>query len=122
MIAQGYGKSSISVQATAFSGIRDAANTSPARAASWRSRARSRARLGEHGISVNTLAPGFPLRRQVLRRIPISRGPRASAAVQSRSLRRDEHPQELLGAMVSWRRRKSDFVTGQTLGGRRRQT
>ena len=36
-------------------------------------------------------------------------------AVQSRSLRRDEHPQDLLGALVFLASAESDFVTGQTL-------
>jgi NAD(P)-dependent dehydrogenase (short-subunit alcohol dehydrogenase family) len=36
-------------------------------------------------------------------------------AVQSRSLRRDEHPQDLLGALVFLSSAESDFITGQTL-------
>jgi NAD(P)-dependent dehydrogenase (short-subunit alcohol dehydrogenase family) len=36
-------------------------------------------------------------------------------AVQSRSLQRDEHPQDLLGALVFLASADSDFVTGQTL-------
>ena len=36
-------------------------------------------------------------------------------AVQSRSLLRDEHPQDLLGALVFQASAESDFVTGQTL-------
>ena len=36
-------------------------------------------------------------------------------AVESRSLRRDEHPQDLLGALVFLASADSDFITGQTL-------
>jgi NAD(P)-dependent dehydrogenase (short-subunit alcohol dehydrogenase family) len=36
-------------------------------------------------------------------------------AVQSRALQRDEHPQDLLGALVFLASSDSDFVTGQTL-------
>jgi NAD(P)-dependent dehydrogenase (short-subunit alcohol dehydrogenase family) len=36
-------------------------------------------------------------------------------AVASRSLHRDEHPQDLLGALVFLASADSDFVTGQTI-------
>jgi NAD(P)-dependent dehydrogenase (short-subunit alcohol dehydrogenase family) len=36
-------------------------------------------------------------------------------AVASRALHRDEHPQDLLGALVFLASAESDFVTGQTL-------
>ena len=36
-------------------------------------------------------------------------------AIQSRSLRRDEHPQDLLGALVFLASADSDFITGQTI-------
>jgi NAD(P)-dependent dehydrogenase (short-subunit alcohol dehydrogenase family) len=36
-------------------------------------------------------------------------------AVESRSLRRDQHPQDLLGALVFLASADSDFITGQTL-------
>jgi NAD(P)-dependent dehydrogenase (short-subunit alcohol dehydrogenase family) len=36
-------------------------------------------------------------------------------AVQSRSLRRDEQPQDLLGALVFLSSVDSDFVTGETI-------
>jgi len=36
-------------------------------------------------------------------------------AVQSRSLKRDEHPQDLLGALIFLASAESDFVTGQTI-------
>ena len=36
-------------------------------------------------------------------------------AVQARSLHRDEHPQDLLGALIFLASAESDFVTGQTI-------
>jgi NAD(P)-dependent dehydrogenase (short-subunit alcohol dehydrogenase family) len=36
-------------------------------------------------------------------------------AVQSRSLKRDEHPQDLLGTLIFLASAESDFVTGQTI-------
>ena len=41
--------------------------------------------------------------------------PMRERAVQSRALQRDEHPQDLLGALVFLASAESDFVTGQTL-------
>jgi NAD(P)-dependent dehydrogenase (short-subunit alcohol dehydrogenase family) len=36
-------------------------------------------------------------------------------AVQSRALHRDEHPQDLVGALIFLASGESDFVTGQSL-------
>ena len=71
--------------------------------------------LGEHGIRVNTLSPGFTLSDTVLRDNPGHVETARERAVQSRSLRRDEHPQDLLGALVFLSSADSDFITGQTL-------
>jgi len=71
--------------------------------------------LGEHGIRVNTLAPGFTLSDTVMRDNPGHVETARDRAVQSRWLRRDEHPQDLLGALVFLSSAESDFVTGQTL-------
>ena len=71
--------------------------------------------LGEHGIRVNTLAPGFTLSDTVVRENPGHVQTARDRAVQSRSLRRDEHPQDLLGALVFLASADSDFITGQTI-------
>ena len=71
--------------------------------------------LGEHGIRVNTLAPGFTLSDTVMSENPGHVNTARERAVQSRSLRRDEHPQDLLGALVFLSSADSDFVTGQTM-------
>src|SRR5206468_659516 len=56
--------------------------------------------LGEHGIRVNTLAPGFTLSDTVVSDNPGHVKTARERAVQSRSIKRDEHPQDLLGALV----------------------
>jgi NAD(P)-dependent dehydrogenase (short-subunit alcohol dehydrogenase family) len=71
--------------------------------------------LGEHGIRVNTLAPGFTLSDTVMSENPGHVQTARERAVQSRSLHRDQHPQDLLGALVFLASADSDFVTGQTI-------
>jgi NAD(P)-dependent dehydrogenase (short-subunit alcohol dehydrogenase family) len=71
--------------------------------------------LGDHGIRVNTLAPGFTLSDTVVRENPGHVRTARERAIQSRALRRDETPQDLLGALIFLASAESDFVTGQTL-------
>jgi NAD(P)-dependent dehydrogenase (short-subunit alcohol dehydrogenase family) len=71
--------------------------------------------LGEHGIRVNTLAPGFTLSDTVLAENPGHVRTARERAVASRSLKRDETPQDLLGALVFLACAESDFITGQTI-------
>jgi NAD(P)-dependent dehydrogenase (short-subunit alcohol dehydrogenase family) len=71
--------------------------------------------LGANGIRVNTLAPGFTLSDTVMNENPGHVQTARDRAVESRSLRRDQHPQDLLGALVFLASADSDFITGQTL-------
>jgi NAD(P)-dependent dehydrogenase (short-subunit alcohol dehydrogenase family) len=71
--------------------------------------------LGEHGIRVNTLAPGFTLSDTVVDENPGHVSTARERAVQSRALKRDQHPQDLLGALVFLASAESDFITGQSL-------
>jgi NAD(P)-dependent dehydrogenase (short-subunit alcohol dehydrogenase family) len=115
MTAQGYGKIINIGSGTAFRGIPwmlHYVTTKGGIMAMTRALARE---LGEHGIRVNTLAPGFTLSDTVMRENPGHVETARERAVQSRSLRRDEHPQDLLGALVFLASADSDFVTGQTL-------
>src|SRR5262249_61577441 len=66
-------------------------------------------------IRVTTLAPGFTLTATVMRENPGHVETARDRAIQSRSLRRDEHPQDLLGALVFLASPESDFVPGRTL-------
>ncbi|MGV3634244.1 MAG: SDR family NAD(P)-dependent oxidoreductase [Pseudorhodoplanes sp.] len=70
--------------------------------------------LGEHGICVNTLAPGL-----VMSETLVASGTHDEAlkarVVGSRAFKRDQIPQDLLGALVFLSSTDSDFVTGQTI-------
>jgi NAD(P)-dependent dehydrogenase (short-subunit alcohol dehydrogenase family) len=115
MTAQGYGKIINIGSGTAFRGIPwmlHYVTTKGGIMAFTRALARE---LGEHGIRVNTLAPGFTLSDTVMHENPGHVQTARDRAIQSRSLRRDEHPQDLLGALVFLASSDSDFITGQTL-------
>jgi NAD(P)-dependent dehydrogenase (short-subunit alcohol dehydrogenase family) len=70
---------------------------------------------GEHDIRVNTLAPGFTLSDTIMSENPGHVATARERAIHSRSLKRDEHPQDLLGALIFLASAESDFVTGQTV-------
>jgi NAD(P)-dependent dehydrogenase (short-subunit alcohol dehydrogenase family) len=115
MTAQGYGKIINIGSGTAFRGIPwmlHYVTTKGGIMAMTRALARE---LGEHGIRVNTLAPGFTLSDTVMSENPGHVETARDRAIQSRSLRRDEHPQDLLGALVFLASADSDFITGQTI-------
>ncbi|MGA7489543.1 MAG: SDR family oxidoreductase [Xanthobacteraceae bacterium] len=115
MIAQGYGKIINIGSGTAYRGIPWMLHYVTSKGgimAFTRALARE---LGSHGIRVNTLAPGFTLSDTVLSENPGHVNTARDRAVQSRALQRDEHPQDLLGALVFLAAADSDFVTGQTL-------
>ncbi len=115
MIARGYGKIINIGSGTAFRGIPWMLHYVTSKGgimAFTRALARE---LGAHGIRVNTLAPGFTLSDTVLSENPGHVRTARDRAVQSRALQRDEHPQDLLGALIFLASADSDFVTGQTI-------
>ena len=115
MQAQGYGKIINIGSGTAFRGIPSMLHYVTSKGgimAFTRALARE---LGEHGIRVNTLAPGFTLSDTVVAENPGHVHTARERAVQSRALKRDETPQDLLGALIFLASAESDFVTGQTL-------
>jgi len=70
--------------------------------------------LGDFGICVNTLAPGYTLSDTGLSNtvhVEKSRGP----AVQRRAIKRDQYPEDLLGTLLFLCSPDSDFMTGQVL-------
>jgi NAD(P)-dependent dehydrogenase (short-subunit alcohol dehydrogenase family) len=71
--------------------------------------------LGEHGIRVNTLAPGFILSDSVVSENPEHVATARPTVLQIRALKRDAYPEDLLGALVFLASSASDFITGQTL-------
>ncbi len=115
MIAQKYGKIINISSGTVARGIPSFAHyvTSKGAVTAF-TRAVSR-ELGEHNICVNNLAPGFTLSDSVIKENPghleHSQGP----SIARRALKRDEYPEDLLGALVFLASRDSDFVTGQTI-------
>jgi NAD(P)-dependent dehydrogenase (short-subunit alcohol dehydrogenase family) len=115
MIERGYGKIINIGSGTAFRGIPWMLHYVTSKGgimAFTRALARE---LGAHGIRVNTLAPGFTLSDTVLSENPGHVRTARDRAVQSRALPRDEHPQDLLGALIFLASADSDFVTGQTI-------
>jgi len=70
--------------------------------------------LGGDGICVNTLAPGLIMSDSVVESGTHSDS-LVSAVVQSRALKRDAFPTDLLGALVFLASANSDFVTGQLI-------
>ena len=115
MIAQGYGKIINIGSGTAYKGIPRMLHyvTSKGGIMAF-TRALSR-ELGEHGVRVNTLAPGFTLSETVMQENPHHTATAGKASVAGRAIRRDEHPQDLLGALIFLAGAESDFITGQTI-------
>jgi NAD(P)-dependent dehydrogenase (short-subunit alcohol dehydrogenase family) len=71
--------------------------------------------LGEHNICVNNLAPGFTLSDSVINENPGHLEHSRAPSLVRRALKRDEYPEDLLGALVFLASAESDFVTGQTI-------
>ncbi len=70
--------------------------------------------LGGDGICVNTLAPGLIMSDSVQQSGTHSDAT-VNAVVQSRALKRDAFPVDLLGALVFLASKESDFVSGQII-------
>jgi NAD(P)-dependent dehydrogenase (short-subunit alcohol dehydrogenase family) len=70
--------------------------------------------LGEHGIAVNTLAPGLVLSDTGVENTQHHDEERAPVR-NSRAFKRDMFPEDLLGALVFLASSDSDFITGQTI-------
>lgn len=70
--------------------------------------------LGGDGICVNTLAPGLIMSDSVQKSGTHS-DTLVNAVVQSRAIKRDAFPEDLLGALVFLASKDSDFVTGQII-------
>jgi len=71
--------------------------------------------LGEHGIRVNTLSPGLTMSETLMAENPGHIATARDRVVAARSLKRDEQPQDLLGALVFLASTDSDFMTGQNV-------
>jgi NAD(P)-dependent dehydrogenase (short-subunit alcohol dehydrogenase family) len=71
--------------------------------------------LGDDGIRVNTLMPGFTMSDSIMNENPGHVETARGRAVASRAIKRDMQPEDLLGALVFLASAESDFVTGQTI-------
>lgn len=114
MIACGYGKI-INIGSTiAYRGLPEMAHYVTSKGAILGlTRALSR-ELGEHGICVNTLAPGLTMSDTLMDNEEHVRMFR-DRVVQSRAIKRDQYPADLIGALLFLASADSDFVTGQTI-------
>ena len=70
--------------------------------------------LGNDGITVNAIAPGFTLSEGVLKSRD-SGTASSDASRRSRAISRDEHPDDLVGAVSFLASDDAAFMTGQTL-------
>jgi NAD(P)-dependent dehydrogenase (short-subunit alcohol dehydrogenase family) len=70
--------------------------------------------LGPDSILVNAIAPGFTLSDGVVRGEVHVKHFR-ELAVKSRSLMRDQYPEDVVGAVKFFAGAGSSFITGQTL-------
>ena len=71
--------------------------------------------LGEYGIRVNTLSPGLTMSETLIAENPGHIATARDRVIAARSLKRDQHPQDLLGALVFLASADSDFMTGQNV-------
>jgi NAD(P)-dependent dehydrogenase (short-subunit alcohol dehydrogenase family) len=70
--------------------------------------------VGEEHICVNAIAPGSTMSENILKRTNWKGGgPEKTRA--ARALKRDEVPEDLIGACIFFASAESDFITGQTL-------
>lgn len=70
--------------------------------------------LGNDGICVNAIAPGFTV-SEAIKGNPTFPELSHQVAVNSRCFKRDEQPVDLLGTIVFLASDESDFITGQTI-------
>lgn len=69
--------------------------------------------LGQHGIRVNTLAPGLVMSDGIMTNTK-QVDEMHDAVIAARSIKRTGYPEDLIGALVFLSAAQSDFVAGQT--------
>ena len=115
MIAQKYGKIINISSGTVARGIPNFAHYVTSKGAVTAFTRSVSRELGEYNICVNNLAPGFTLSDSVINENPQHLEHSRAPSLARRALRRDEYPEDLLGALVFLASADSDFVTGQTI-------
>jgi NAD(P)-dependent dehydrogenase (short-subunit alcohol dehydrogenase family) len=114
MIAKGRGKIVNVASATVFkgtTGLLHYVSSKGAVVAMTRALARE---LGPHKICVNAIAPGLTMSEAIAAN-PDWKGAAAQATVQSRAFRREQVPDDIIGALLFLAGDGSDFMTGQCL-------
>jgi len=114
MKKQGYGKIINIASGTLFKGspnLLHYVSSKGAILAMTRSLARE---LGDHGIRVNSLAPGLTMSEAVIA-MDEDHHEQHMKTVNSRALKREQTPDDLVGAMIFLASADSDFMTGQCM-------
>lgn len=115
MIKEKYGKIINIASGTAYRGIPNMLHYVSSKGAMVSfSRALSRD-LGKYGICVNTLVPGLVMSDTLLTNNPEHVAHMRDAVLSTRSIKRDEKPEDLIGGLIFLSSNESDFVTGQSL-------
>jgi NAD(P)-dependent dehydrogenase (short-subunit alcohol dehydrogenase family) len=70
--------------------------------------------LGKDGIRVNCVAPGFTMTESVKEQPEVVEKLR-EASIASRTIQRDQVPEDVVGAVVYFASPEASFVTGQTM-------
>jgi NAD(P)-dependent dehydrogenase (short-subunit alcohol dehydrogenase family) len=70
--------------------------------------------VGDDGICVNTIAPGYTL-SDIIKEKPMDSEETVKAVINARCLKRAEHPEDILGTVLFLASDESDFITGQTI-------
>jgi NAD(P)-dependent dehydrogenase (short-subunit alcohol dehydrogenase family) len=115
MIAQKYGKIINISSGTVARGIPNFAHYVTSKGAVTAFTRSVSRELGEYNICVNSLAPGFTLSDSVIRENPGHLAHSQQPSIVRRAIKRDEYPEDLLGALVFLASADSDFITGQTI-------
>jgi NAD(P)-dependent dehydrogenase (short-subunit alcohol dehydrogenase family) len=68
--------------------------------------------LGQYGIRVNAIAPGFTESGENMKNIPPEH---AKAQADARMIKRTERPEDLVGTLIFLASDDSDFMSGQTI-------
>jgi NAD(P)-dependent dehydrogenase (short-subunit alcohol dehydrogenase family) len=70
--------------------------------------------VGEDGICVNCIAPGLTLSDNIRGKLAVLQAAR-EMEIKARAFKRDQMPEDLVGAVIYFSSAASDFVTGQVL-------
>ena len=115
MIAQKYGKIINITSGTVARGIPNFSHYVTSKGAVTAFTRSISRELGEYNICVNSLAPGFTLSESVISENPNHLAHSQAPSLVRRAIKRDEYPEDLLGALAFLASAESDFITGQTI-------